>query len=321
VHRPWQAFALAVAMGAGNGMFWPSHSALIAALTTREGRHNAYAMQRVFNNLGIGLGGVAGGLIATTAHPHTYELLFAVDGATFVVYLVALAFVPAPSRAWRPRDDVGRGYLQVLAHRTFVGVVLLNAGVMGVGFALLQDIFPAFAKNEAGVSERGIGLIFLANTLVIVVVQLPVAEWLEGRRRMAAYAVEGVIWAGSWLIVFAVGLTLTGAAAAAVFALAVGVFAVGECFHGTVKNALTADLARPGLPGRYLALDGAGMVIGGAVGRAAGGFALAAAPNALWLAAAAVALAGGAYALALERFLPPPLRRTPHAVVPAAEPV
>jgi MFS family permease len=321
VHRPWEAFALAVAMGVGNGTFWPSHSALIAALTAREGRHNAYAMQRVLNNLGIGLGGVAGGLIATTAHPRTYELLFLVDGASFLVYLAALAFVRAPPRIERPRDDVGRGYRQVLAHRTFVGIVLLNASVMGIGFALLGDIFPAFAKNEAGVSERGIGLIFLANTLVIVVAQLPVAKWLEGRRRMAAYAVEGVLWAASWLIVFAAGLTLTGARAATVFALAMAIFAVGECFHGTVKNALTADLARPGLLGRYLALDGAGQVVGGAVGRAAGGFALAAAPDALWLAAAAVALAGGAYALALERFIPPPLRRTPRAAVPAVEPV
>jgi hypothetical protein len=171
------------------------------------------------------------------------------------------------------------------------------------------------------VSERGIGLIFLANTLVIVDAQLPVAKWLEGRRRMAAYAVEGVIWAISWLIVFAAGLSLEGPAAAAVFALALSIFAVGECFHGTVKNALTADLAPPGLLGRYLALDGVGMVVGGAIGRAAGGFALASAPNALWLAAAALALAGGAYALVLERFLPPRVRRTPrHVPTPAVEP-
>ena len=44
--------------GLGNGSFWPSHASMVAALTERASRHNAYAMQRVLNNLGIGLGGV-----------------------------------------------------------------------------------------------------------------------------------------------------------------------------------------------------------------------------------------------------------------------
>lgn len=41
---------------------------------------------------------------------------------------------------------------------------------------------------------------------MIVVAQLPVAKWLEGRRRMGAYAIEGVVWAAAW--------TLTGGFAA-----------------------------------------------------------------------------------------------------------
>jgi hypothetical protein len=63
------------------------------------------------------------------------------------------------------------------------------------------------------VDERGIGFAFLANTLVIVV-QLPVAQLLEGRRRMAAYAVESVIWAGAWIGVFAAGRAAGGCALA-----------------------------------------------------------------------------------------------------------
>jgi MFS family permease len=151
---------------------------------------------------------------------------------------------------------------------------------------------------------------------VIVIAQLPVARMLEGKRRMVAYAIEGVIWAFSWLTVAVAGVWFVGTDAAVLFAVAFGVFAIGECFHGTVKNALTADLAKPGLLGRYLALDAAGIVVGTAVARAAGGFMLAAAPNLLWIAAAVVALAGGAYALLLERFLPVGVRRTPYTVPP-----
>jgi len=313
VHSIGAAFAAAVLAGLGNGSFWPSHATMVAALTERESRHNAYAMQRVLNNLGIGVGGVVGGLIATTAHPRTYELLFAIDAATFGGYLLALWFVASPSRPPRAELPVG-GYRLVLRHKTFLAFIVLNASLVAVGFSLLGDIFPAFAKNTAHVGERGIGLCFLANTLVIVVAQLPVAKWLEGRRRMAAYAVEGAIWAVAWVVVFAGGWWLTGSAAAIVFSLALTVFGLGECFHGTVQNALIADLARPGLLGRYLALNGFGFQLGGAAGRAAGGFALAAIPRGLWLLAAAAALAAGLAALLLERVLPEQHRRTPVVV-------
>lgn len=311
VHGVGTALAAAVLAGLSNGAFWPSHATMVAALTERESRHNAYAMQRVLNNLGIGLGGVVGGLIATTAHPFTYQLLFAIDAVTFGAYLVALWFVGSAPAAARTAERVRGGYRYVLRHRTFLAYLLVNASLVALGFALLGDIFPAFAKNSAGVSERGIGLCFLANTLVVGLAQLPVAKWLEGRRRMAAYAVEGTIWAIAWLLVFAGGWWLDGPGAGVVFAVALSVFGVGECFHGTVQNALIADLARPDLLGRYLALNGFGFQLGGAVGRAAGGFALAFAPHVLWLAAAGVAFAVGLAALVLDRALPEHVRRTP----------
>lgn len=315
VHTVGAALAAAALAGLGNGSFWPSHATMVAALTARETRHNAYAMQRVLNNLGIGVGGVVGGLIATTSHPGTYELLFVIDALTFGGYLAALWFVPSPPRAPRDERPAG-GYGLVLRHKTFVAFIVMNAALVAVGFSLLVDIFPAFAKNVAHVDERGIGLCFLANTLVIVVAQLPVAKWLEGRRRMGAYTVEGAIWSVAWLIVLGGGWWFTGSAATAVFAFALTVFGIGECFHGTVQNALIADLARPGLLGRYLALNGFGFQLGGAAGRAAGGFALALIPHGLWAVAAALSLTVGAAALLLERVLPERLRRTP-IVVPA----
>jgi MFS family permease len=311
VHSVPAAFGAAILAGLGNGSFWPSHATMVAALTQRQSRHNAYAMQRVLNNLGIGVGGVVGGFIATTSHPNSYQLLFLIDALTFGGYIAALWFVPSPARVAREPDAPAAGYRQVLRHKTFLAYIVLNASLVAVGFSLLGDIFPAFAKNVAHVNERGIGLCFLANTLAIVVAQLPVAKWLEGRRRMAAYTVEGAIWAGSWLIVFAGGWWFTGSAATAVFALALTIFGLGECFHGTVQNALIADLSKPGLLGRYLALNGFGFQLGGAAGRAAGGFALALIPHGLWLIAAAAAFAAGLSALLLEWVLPEDLRRTP----------
>ena len=90
---------------------------------------------------------------------------------------------------------------------------------------------------------------FLVNTLVIVLAQLPVAKALEGRRRMRALAVMTFIWAVAWLLVLASGAFLEAAAAAALFALAAAVFGLGECLQGPTQGALVSTSPPTGCAG------------------------------------------------------------------------
>jgi predicted MFS family arabinose efflux permease len=310
VHEPWQAFLAMAVVGWGNGSFWPSQSTMLVGLAPRERRHAAYALQRVSRNLGIGLGGVTGGLIATTTNPTSFTVLFVVDALTFLGFVVVLAFVPDPELP--PQQEGARAgrYLDVLRDRLLLGIVGLNVLFVSAGYAQME-LLPVFAKNEAGVTERAIGFIFLVNTIVVVLAQLPIAHLLEGRRRMPGLALMTVLWAAAWLIVFFCGATLESLAAATGFALAGFVFGLGECFQGPTQGALVADLAPPRLRGRYMALSTISWEIGFVVGPAIGGFVLDHEPLALWPLAAAVCLAAGAGALALERGMPRELRLTP----------
>lgn len=311
IHEPWHAFLAATIAGLGNAGFWPSQSALLAGLTPPARRHGAFALQRVSRNLGIGLGGVVGGLIATTANPTSFTVLFLLDAATFLVFVAALAFVPEPVLPKEDGDGTRAGrYADVLRDRALVGLVVLNVLFVAAGYAQLE-LLPVFAKNEAGVTETGIGLIFFANTLVIVLAQFPLSKALEGRRRMASLAVMCALWAAAWIIVFVGGLRLETVAAAAAFGLAAIVFGLGECFQGPVQGALVADLAPPRLRGRYMAVSTISWDIGFIVGPAVGGFVLQTEPLALWPLAAAVCLMAGAGAIALERTIPRELRLTP----------
>jgi MFS family permease len=309
VREPWQALVLMAVGGIGNGAFWPSQSTLLAGLTPPERRHAAYALQRVTRNLGIGLGGLTGGLIATTDSASSYTVLFALDAATFLVFVVVLVFVPDPPLPSRAGAPAGR-YLEVVRDRVFLGVVGLNVLFVAAGYAMFE-LLPVYAKNEADVSERAIGVIFFVNTLAIVLAQLPLVKALEGRRRMRALTVMTVIWAGAWVIVLVGGLSLEAGAAALVFGLGATVFGIGECFHGPNQGALVADLAPDRLRGRYMAFSTLSWEIGFAVGPAIGGLVLDRAPNALWVLAAATCLAAGAGTLALERGIPRELRLTP----------
>src|SRR5436190_13467575 len=98
VREPWQAFVLVAIEGAGSAGFWPSQSTLISRLTPPARRHAAFAQQRVTMNLGIGLGGLAGGLIASVAQPSSFTFLFLVHAVTFPAYVGVLATVAAPGR-------------------------------------------------------------------------------------------------------------------------------------------------------------------------------------------------------------------------------
>jgi len=311
VESPWQGFLASAVTGIGNGAFWPAQSTLIAGLTTRAQRSATFAMQRVVMNLGIGLGGVAGGFIAT----ESFRALFVLDALTFVAYAAVLTlFVHDPGRR-EPRAERSGSYRTVFRHRIFMALMAANAIYIGAGIAQLE-ILPAFAKNEAGVSERGIGWLFLINTLVVVVLQLPTTKLIEGSRRVPFLALVGVVSAAAWLLVPASGVWLSGAAAFGLLAVAVAVFALGECLHGAVQPALVVDLADPRLIGRYMAISALSWQIGFTIGPAAGGVLLGASPTGLWLTMAGVLVLGGIATLALERGLPEDARLTPRSGTP-----
>jgi predicted MFS family arabinose efflux permease len=311
IRQPWHAFALLALEGAGTACFWPGQSTLLSRLTPATERHSAYALQRVSMNLGLGLGGVIGGLIATTADPSSFTKLFVLDAATFLVFVAVLSTVTEPPAEDEeaPEEATG-GYKAVVRDRNFVGLLGLNVLFVAVGYEVFA-LLPPFAKNYAGVGERWIGLIWLANTLLIVFIQLPVSKALEGRRRMAALALMNVLWAIAALIVLAAGGLLTGTSAALVFVVATLFFGLGETLQGPTQAPLVADLAPDRLRGRYFALGSMSWSAGSILGPAVGGPLLGWHPLAVWPIAAGVCVVSAFGCLALERRLPEGIRRTP----------
>ena len=117
------------------------------------------------------------------------------------------------------------------------------------------------------------------------------------------------------------GLWLSGAAAFALLAVAVSVFAIGECLQGAVQPTLVVDLADPRLIGRYMAVSALSWQVGFTIrARARWCAARRHSPTGLWVVMATVCVVGGLAALAVERGLPESQRRTPRAAV-AEEPV
>jgi MFS family permease len=312
VHHPWQAYALLAIEGVGSAGFWPSQSTLISHLTPRARLHAAFAQQRVTMNLGIGLGGIAGGLIASVSSPTSFTVLFVVDALTFLAYVVVLAFIHDPTARSREHELAPGSYREVLGDRLFLRMWVLNFLFVGAGYSLI-NLMPPFIRDQSHVTEREIGFVFFFNTVTIVLAQLPISRLLEGRRRFRALALMPCLWAIAWLGIDATGYWLEATAAFVAVAVCVVLFGIGECFHGPAHQALVGELGGDRLRGRYFALHSLSWGLGGVAGPAIGGLVLAAAPFALWPLAACVCLTAGAGAFALDRAVPQRFKRIPRA--------
>jgi MFS family permease len=310
IRNAWEAFAIYSLWGIGSGSFWPSQSAMLAGLTPAGKRAPAYALQRLAMNVGVALGGVAAGSIASVGDPGSFTVLFAIDCATFLAYFAVLTRVRAPALH---EERAGGSWRAVLQDRVFTRFTLLNAAFMTAGISLAVEILPAFGKNVAHINEREVGIVFALDAIGIVFFQLPVVKLAEGRSRMRGLALMGILWAASLLAVGAAGAWTTATAAFVILAAAMVVFAIGESLHGAIHAPLSVDLAPPRLVGRYLAASSISWQIGWIVGPAAGGFLLQHRPLLLWPLAAGANLVFAAAALRLERHLPESASRTPRA--------
>jgi MFS family permease len=301
---PPAAFAAAALAGIGNGALSPSQSALMTALAPRELRHRASAVSRVAVNVGIGLGGAIGGLVAGFGLRGFIALLLA-NAATYVVYVAILV---ATVREGVRVPSAG-GYRRVLRDRAFVHFAVTNIALIAVGWGVLAWIVPPFAK-DLGITPGLIGLLFLTNAATVVLAQVPIVKAVEGRSRVGALVLGAAAWVGACLLALLAQGAGPTVAYGCLIAAAVA-FGLGECLHATVLLPLVADLAPPELRGRYMASIGLSWWLGLALAPILGAPLLAVSASLALLVAAALSGAAILSLLALGARLPVGLRLIP----------
>lgn len=306
----WFAVSLAAAAvaGIGNGALNPAQSTLLAALARPELRHRATAVSRVSTNLGFGIGGAVGGVVASVGLDGFLALFF-VNAATYVIYVcVLLAVVDAePRRAAQPG-----GYRQVLGDPAFRRLALANTAVIAVGWGVLPWVIPPYAQHELGVRPGSIGLMMLVNAGAVIACQVPIARLAEGRRRTIMMGTgAGAIALSLVVVLFA--RHVGGGAFAALLVAACGI-GIGECFYTAALMPLVADIAPLELRGRYMAATGFSWWIGLALAPIVGLQLLSLSPAATFAASASLAAVAALSLLSLDRRLPEAARRTPRPV-------
>ena len=250
-----------VLTGVAFGMSWPAWQSLVASVIPPHLRQRYFGVNFTLLNLGIGIGGIAGGLFVDVADVATFQAIYLADAAS---YVPALLLLLGPLRHVAGRvvlaDTPGTApmtYLAVLRSPAMASLTLLSFVSSFVGYSQLNVGMPAYARQVGEVSTRGLGFAFAANTVVIVVLQLVVLQRIEGRRRTRVIAVMGVVWAVAWFGLGLSGLVPGTLGATLLVAACASVFAFGETLLQPTIPALVNDLAPDHLRGRFNAVSSA----------------------------------------------------------------
>ncbi|MEU5210159.1 MFS transporter [Streptomyces sp. NPDC020742] len=257
---------LAFVLGFASYAAGPVFSAMIADVVPTEGRKRAYAIHYWAVNLGFAIAPVLAGVMAE----HDYVWLFAGDAVTTLACAVLIAWrVPehrpdtgAGESAEEPAADQGLG--RVLKDRVFLGLLFVVVGVITV-YSQFQVTQP-IAMQDVGLSPVMYGLVSAVNGALVVVIQLPVTRVIERHddgRLLAAGAL--FLGAGMGLSVFAHN--------AALFAVSIAVWTVGEAIAMPTSNAIASKLAPPHLQGRYQGMYGMAYALAAVIGPLGGGWA------------------------------------------------
>lgn len=264
-------------IGVMSQIYRPAAAAvLLDSVSTNQQRLAAFAVFRFAMNIGAALGGVIGGVLASTS----YTELFLGNAAACLLFGVVVAALLRDAPQPRPgQDDAGSqadravGYRQALTDRRLVRFLLMT--LVGEFVYIQCTVGLPLHVSDIGLSPGDFGLLIGLNGLLVLVLELPTTGVV------ARYRPEYVLAVGNVLI--GAGLALTGLMNGMVLLSAtVLIWTLGEMMSSSVAAAYLGSLAPPRMIGRYQGLYGAAYTIGTGAGPIIGGAAYAIGPWVLW---------------------------------------
>jgi MFS family permease len=224
----------------------PAGSAFLSTVVPPQQRKAAYAVYRLAVNLGMSIGPLSGGLLASHV---SYSSLFWADGVTTI--LAGLVFMAARPGARQsdlctlaaPSCPVK---VRVVAWKDvrLLGFVVAILPVAMVFFQF-EGALPLFIVRELGLSESVYGAIFLVNTVLIVLFEVPLNLATSGWPHRRLLAIGALLTAaGFGSLAFVSGVFGTVAT--------IAVWTFGEMILLPGSMAYVADISPPERRGSYM---------------------------------------------------------------------
>lgn len=264
--------------GLGQGLYWPANESVVADLTAPEQRHEAYAITRLADNLGLGMGVVLGGALINTTG--AYRSLFIIDAISFVVFFGVVYF--AIKETYKPviTDSISAksSWLIALNDRRLLIYVLVNI-IFTTYVSQLQSTLPLYFKNFVALGSSGaeftegtISVIFGWHLAIAIFAQLPVVRGLKRFTHPQALSFSALMWAIGFSLVWVTGVATDYQLWWAVSAISV--FAIAIVSYTPSASALITQLAPKSQLGVYFSISSLCWAAGYFIGPPLGGWAL-----------------------------------------------
>jgi MFS family permease len=278
VRSPLSALPVLFIYGLANGATWPTWSALFAVMVRDETlRPHVFARSFQLLNLGLGTGSVIAGFVVHVSHPSSFDLIYVVDGVTYLSVVAALlllpasAFVRAPVRVDEAQAHPRGGYREVLSDRRFLRYLAATWLLAFAGYAAVNAGLVGYATVVVHAQPYVIAWAFAVNTALIVTIQ-PLALRVVGRmRRSTALSICALFFATSWIVLGISGVFPRTSTGNDLVIAMFFVFALGEVLLSPVGGPLVSMMARPGLQGRYMATSSSIFTLSNVLGPAIAG--------------------------------------------------
>ncbi|MEU9086233.1 MFS transporter [Streptomyces sp. NPDC048357] len=242
----WPFATAALFLSIGNQAWPAAHAALVATVAHGRERDTALAAGRALRNAGMG----AGALLATACLAGGTAALQALAAVTGLAYLTAAALAwsvrlraqPATTPA-EGGDDGPAPRMRALLAANVVYAFCLNVPEIALPLILVTQLHASPVWSAA---------IFVANTVLVVTLQVPVTVLMSRFSRRNVLALAGVVLTVSYLGFLAATSLGHGWGAPAVAAVSV-LCTIGEIIYAGSATALVTVLAPAHVLGRTLA--------------------------------------------------------------------
>lgn len=249
-----------------NESFRPANATAVAHYSTTQNRTQSFSLVRLAINMGWGVGGALGGLLASV----NYHLLFWVDGFTNIAAAFLLIWL-LPKVSVAQQQNLSKTKPVAVKARPahtdktfmyFIGLQVLFA----LCFFQLFTTIPMYFKEALRINEFWIGVVMAMNGILIALFEMVIVFKLEGTWPYLKLMATGAILMGASF--FILNIPLAGGLIVAIASTLTITFA--EMIAMPFMNSYYISRSAEGNRGQYAALYTMAWSIAQVIGSAAG---------------------------------------------------
>lgn len=269
----------------GSSCIWPAQTVMLARVTPVADRQKIFGFNFMILNLGFAIGGFIGSIIIQEGSLKSFQIMYWVDAATFLIYLLVILSIKSDliGKYIAPQHEPQSGsYRELFKIKEIILLAFSGVVLLTFGYGALQAGIPIFATQYLGLSPKWLGVIFGVNTISIVVMQPFILRILERVSKYMALVCVGLIWALSWIFV-GVAPYLSLIAAGIALCVSQLIFALGETIWSPTMPTLANEISPEHIRGRANALIGMQWGVAGVLGPSITGLMLGAHLEGQWV--------------------------------------